>query len=349
MINPAPTPIHPSQADDRNRPALWRKAAALLEVMGIFIVGIFAVGQLAPLVGIKPLGLLFESAFKSKHPDFIALSIGWLQIMLLQYACWLTPAFAIGWWRRRRGLAQYGLTTAGQPVWRLLGMGLVAFALVALPFKLLLVFNQFIPLGPLPPFWALLHQNWTPSFWVLLAVSSFAFTPVLEELFFRGYCQTRLEEDFGGMGAIVIVTLFMTLGHNQYYHLSILSIGTILGLIPMVLGMGFVYWRTRSLIPGIMLHAAVNFPTKGIYDFILPAVMVVVLIIFRKQWLSPVRIFRQEWVKTGWQPAAFIAAIVASLLVVGFETWPRVVLPFAIAGLALALFLLFRERRKERV
>lgn len=254
--------------------SLAYKAAALLEVIGIFVTGNAAASYLEPLVGIKSLGSLLQSASNTTEPDFIGLSVGWLQIVCVQYACLLLPAFAVGWWRRRLSLRHYGITKAGKSIGTLVVLGLVVFALVALPVKLLWVARHFFQLGQEPPFWALLNKSWTPSFWLFLAVSSFAVTPMLEELFFRGYCQTRLEENFGGIGAIVIVTLFMTLGHNQYHHLNILSISTLVTLIPLVFGMGYLYWRTRSLLPSIILHAAVNFPTKGIYDFLLPFVMI---------------------------------------------------------------------------
>jgi len=83
------------------------------------------------------------------------------------------------------GSAHYGVTTAGQSVWLLVSFGLIVFALVALPLKLLWVAKQLFPLGPGPAYWALLDKSWTPSFWLFLAVSSFAITPILEELFFR--------------------------------------------------------------------------------------------------------------------------------------------------------------------
>ncbi len=330
------------------RSSLARKVAALLEVLGVFIVGNFIAGRLETLIGVKSLGSLLQSALSTTQPDFIALSIGWLQIISVQYACLLPPAFVIGWWRRRLSLRDYGVTRASKPVLELIILGLLVFALVAMPLKLLWVAKQFMPLGPGPAFWALLDKNWTPSFWLFLAVSSFVATPMLEELFYRGYCQTRLEEDFGGVGAIVIVTLFMTLGHSQYHQLSVLSIGTMLGLIPLILGMGYVYWRSRSLIPAMILHAAVNVPTKGIYDFIVPAVMVAILILFRQKWLSMVLDFCRSMAGKGWQRAAFVATLLAITATIGFERWRGVFIPLAFVGLAVALFIEFRERRLER-
>lgn len=320
------------------------KAVALLEVLGIFTLGNFTAGRLGPMIGIQPLGPLFGSAVKSAEPDYVPLAFAFFQNLLVQYACLLPPALAIGWLRRRLNLRHYGVTRAGQPVWALVAAGLIAFSLAAIPVKLLWVAKRFVPMGEGSPFWVLLQKSWTPSFWLLMAVSSFVLIPVLEELFYRGYCQTRLEEDFGGTGAIVIVALFLTLGHSQYHHLSFLSIGTIFALIPLMLGMGYVYWRSRSLIPSVILHAAVNVPTKGIYDFILPVAMVAVLILFRRKWLSAVRDLSAQWAVNGRKRAVFAATVTAVAAVIGFERWPAVFVPLASVGLAAALFFEFRNK-----
>jgi membrane protease YdiL (CAAX protease family) len=229
----------------------------------------------------------------------------------------------------------------------LVTFGLVAFALVAMPFKLLWVAQRFIPLGPGTAYWSLFDKSWTPAFWLFLAVSSFVLTPVLEELLYRGYCQRRLEESFGGVGAILIVTLVMTLGHNQYFHLSILNLGTLASMIPLVLGMGYVYWRSRSLIPGMIIHAVVNVPTKGIYDFLVPAVMLMALILFRQRWLSMVQDFHQHAVGKGWKRAAFAAMILAITLIIGYECQPGWFIPVALFGLAVALFIESKQRQLE--
>jgi predicted branched-subunit amino acid permease len=165
-------------------------------------------------------------------------------------------------------------------------------------------------------------------------------------LFFRGYCQTRLEEDFGGIGAIVVVALFTALGHNQYHHLNLLSIGSIVSAILCFLGIGWVYWCSRSLIPGMIIHGAMNLPTKGRYDFVLPAVMILVLILFWKDWQDMIRGFWEQASNKGWKVAAFGGTAVAVAMVVGFETQPGVFIPVAFLGLAAALLIEFSERRR---
>lgn len=336
---PAPRPQPQNTAG-----AGWvRQAAALLEVLGVFIGGSFAAAWLAPRMGMPFPNL------GAPDPDFVAISVAWAKFMALQYTCLLAPAFAIGWWRRRLKPRDYGLTRAGQPATALIAQGLLAFAVVILPLQLLLLARELIPLGPDPFMWTLANRvDWTPAYWLFHAVGGFAFTSLLEEIFFRGYCQTRLEEDFGGIGAIVIVALFLALGHNQYHHLNALSIGIIVSGAIAFLGMGWVYWRTRSLIPAMILHGAMNIPTKGVWVYLVPSAMILVLICSHKKWRSMVQEFLAEAAGKGWKRAAFCGAVIAIAMVIGFETRADVFVPVALAGLAVALLIEFRERRRNR-
>jgi membrane protease YdiL (CAAX protease family) len=325
---------------------LARKAVALFEVLGVLVAGNLAAFYLIPALGIKPLDPIFQSALNAPEPDFGSLSVVFVQTKSVQYGCLLLLAFAIGWWRCRLRPRNYGVTTAGQSVWSLIALGIVAFALVALPIKLLWVAKQFIALGQGSPFWVLLEKKWTASFWLFMAVASFAYQPVIEELFFRGYCQTRLEEDFGGIGAVGITALFFVLGHNQYHHLSVLSIGNMIGLIPCALGLGYVYLRSRSLIPGIILHATLNVPTKGIYDFMLPVIMIFVLILFYSKWAGLVQEFWQQVAASGWKRMALAGTIVLVVSNFCFERWPFVFAPVALVVFAIALLFEFRWRKE---
>jgi len=330
----------------KNVPATQCKFTALLEVLGIFVVGNYAAYHLGAWLAVPSIGSIIGSALNSAKPSFVTLSFLWLQAMCIQYACLSIPPFAIGWWRRRWGVAHYGITKGGKSLSTLIPLALITFALVALPNRLLWVARRFVPLGPEPAFRALLGRQWTPSFWLFLAVSSFAVMPVLEELFFRGYCQKRLEEDFGGVGAIVIVTLFMTLGHNQYYQWSVLSTGQVVTLVPMVLGMGYVFWRSPSIVPAVILHAAVNVPTKGIYDFLLPAAMVVSLVLLRRSWWSEVQKFCRAVGDLEWKMAVLGGALFAVAMTIGFEAKPNVFVPLAFFCLAVALISEYRDRRR---
>lgn len=315
------------------------KFAALLEVMGVFTLGHMAAGHFTPLVGLKPLGPLIQSGLASPNPDYIGLSGAAFASFSFQYACLLLPAFAIGWWRRRLRPRNYGITRAGQPLLQLVTLGLLCFSLVALPCELLATGR--------PIYQLLLAKNWTPSFWLFFAVVSIVVVPVFEEVFYRGYCQTRLEENFGGIGSIVIVSLFMTLGHSQYQHLDLVSIATIVSLIPLGLGMGFLFWKTRSLIPGMLLHAAVNTPAKPMFVYLLPLAMVVALIVCRRQVLALLQEFCRLLTSQGWKQATFVASLVAITLTIGFEQDADVFGWVAALGLTVALLIEFSARRNE--
>jgi membrane protease YdiL (CAAX protease family) len=320
-----------------------RKAAALFEVLGVFIGGSFAASWLAPRLG-TPFPNL-----GSPRPDFVALSVAWLKFFLLQYACLLAPAFFIGWWRRRLKPRDYGLTRAGSRITALIAQGLLAFAFVMLPLQLLVLATQFIPLGPDPFMWTFVRQvDWTPAFWLFVAVSGFAVTSPLEEIFFRGYCQTRLEEDFGGIGAIAIVALFTALGHSQYHQLSALNVGIIACAMLSFLAIGWVYWRTRSLIPAVIIHGAMNVPTKAIWVFLMPAILIVVLVLFHQKWRNTVREFLAQASNPGWKVAAFSGAAVAIAMVIGFETRPDTLVPLSIVGLVVALIIELRWKLKNK-
>ena len=335
-----PAPREPAGGSD-----LVRKVAAVLEIAGVLVAGNVIAFKLIPLLGIKPIGPAFESALSAAKPDFVSLSTLFFLTKAVQYGCLLMLAFAVGWWRRRLGPRHYGVTTAGQPVRNLVVTGIVAFALVAFPVKILWLARRFLPLGEGSPFWALLEKDWTWSFWLIMAVASFAFQPVIEELLFRGYCQTRLEEDFGGIGAVFVGALFFVLGHDQYHHLSVMSLGTIITLTLSALGLGFVYWRTRSLVPGVIFHAALNVPTKGIYDFLLPAAMLAVVVCFRQAWLNWLADFGQQAATKGWRTAAVLGTVLLSGMMFGFERWQNVFAPVALLGLVAALVLEFPTRR----
>ena len=313
----------------------------------MFIAGCTAASYLARWLRLPSLAPMLEAAIKAPQPDLVPLTWALFQSLAIQYGCLLPLAFGIGWWHRRRTLSRYGLTTAGQSLFGLVTIGLLGFCLVVLPFKVLWIVRQHVDLGAGSFWWALFSKSWTPSFWLFFAAGSFVIPPLIEELFFRGYCQSRLEEDFGGPGAVVITALFFVFSHGQYHQASILSVATIVCLMPVALGLGYVYLRTRSLVPCIVLHAALNFPTKGVYDVILPVVMVLTLVVFRRRWPGEVRDFGRQMLGID-ASTTLVAVLITAAVAIGSQMWPGVFLPVALCGLAVALCMEFHERRLAR-
>jgi membrane protease YdiL (CAAX protease family) len=95
---------------------------------------------------------------------------------------------------------------------------LATAALAEWPVLSVNVVNPIHPLGERVP-WrqAFFDTSWRRwEFWLFSAVLSWAWVAVIEELFFRGYCQRRLAEDWGNGAAIVGTACLFTFAHNQY-------------------------------------------------------------------------------------------------------------------------------------
>lgn len=313
------------------------KVTALLEIVGVFVVGGFLASQIETWRG-RSLGTVLESALKTTPPDWVAASVGWLEVMSIRHACFLLPAFALGWWRREAGPKYYGLTTSGHPVSRLLAIGVVAFALVGLVVLLLNLSRQVFSLGPHPGLLStFLTQPWPAEFWLFLAVASFGFQPLMEEVFFRGYMQTRLEEAYGGVGAIVIVSMLAALGHNQYHHLTLMSVGAILLVLLLNVAVGYLYWKYRSLFPAVLVHGLVNIPAKGVFEWIELGVLLAVLVFFRREWVAGARELFGAMRVPGWKRACLGAGALATIASIGFASSPRATTLLAGIGLVVAL------------
>ena len=87
--------------------------------------------------------------------------------------------------------------------------------------------------------------------WVLLFIGVVLFAAVSEELVFRGFLQVSLEKKGDVTRAVLLVSLAWTIIHaNPFWAVPIFVMGVIIG---------FLAWRTGSIIPGILVHAINNF------------------------------------------------------------------------------------------
>mgnify|MGYP001600721513 CR=1 FL=1 len=326
------------------------KLAALIEVLGLFLVGSFLGARVEAWLGVKPLDVLLQTGLKANPPDWIALSGGWMQTMGIHYACLLVPAWMVGRLRRRPSAGDHDRATVRQSLARLSGVGLIVFSCAGLGLVALTVTRRLLPLGPHPSFLTpYLAQDWTPSFWIFLLVASMVVQPLLEELFFRGYCQRRFEEAFGGPGAIIIVSLFVTLAHDQYHHPTVGAAVIMAAVILLNLGIGYAYWHSRSLVPAMLVHGLANVPTKGIYDFLLPAAMLAVLAISRDTWVTPLRDYCTALARAARQKVIWAVSLIAILAAIGIERAPRSFAILGAIGLALALGSKIPRRDGERL
>ena len=85
---------------------------------------------------------------------------------------------------------------------------------------------------------------------IVLFISTIAIAPIGEELFFRGYVQTRFERRLPIVVAIAIPAVVFTLIHMNVQHM--------IGVFPFALWAGYAAWRTQSVLVVILCHAYNN-------------------------------------------------------------------------------------------
>ncbi|MFX1245216.1 MAG: lysostaphin resistance A-like protein [Promethearchaeota archaeon] len=333
------------EMQDSDMGSWQQRIAAITEVTGLYLI----FGTLALLVLLFS-GVDFGAVIPSgPNPDYLGASFTLLIILLIQYAFLLIPAFLIGWWHRRRPVKSYGVTRNSRPVIRLVLFGVVGFALGDLVFKLVKWAQLYLPfLGPIPPTqpW-ILTADWTHwGFWLYMAIGSFVLVPILEELFFRGYLQTRLAEDFGGPTAVLISSSIFTFGHAQFLFLSFFGISSVIAAFIGSLIFGYLYYRTKSLIPSILMHMLANIPLREPGITILLIVMIAIILVsykllnrYLREFWRDIRSIPFKWVAIGFSVygAIFMALFgyyVTAIFIVGFVSLP------------LALILEFIEKRR---
>lgn len=98
---------------------------------------------------------------------------------------------------------------------------------------------------PTPP------QMFPTNLWEAIgfAVTAVLVAPICEELMFRGYVQRAYDRGKPLIGILAGGLIF------AMYHMQFQSL---FALIPVALALGFVAWRTDSVLPGMFLHAAYN-------------------------------------------------------------------------------------------
>jgi membrane protease YdiL (CAAX protease family) len=97
--------------------------------------------------------------------------------------------------------------------------------------------------------------------------------PFVEELFFRGFMFTALARRLGpGWGALIVGFVF-GIGHAPAPAISLVALGAF------GVGLCLLYWRTKSIIPGMALHALNNSITFGAIKDLDPALYTGVIVL----------------------------------------------------------------------
>lgn len=323
-----------------------RRLAAILEVFGVYMTGLLLGFILMKILGVtNPL----ETLRTNRDVDLLAASRDLALLLLCQYIGIMLPAFLIGWWHRKRALREYGITLAERPLSHHILTGIVLFAVAELPYKILVLIDHLIPLGEKAYTQEIAYSlNWSDfRFWVFMAVGSFLLVPIVEEIFHRGYVQTRLAEDFDAPSAILMTAFLFAFSHRQYFDLSIWNAGVLITSLFEAIAWGYIFYRTKSLVAVVVAHALVNFPVRGVADFVLPALMLVIIIVCRKPILEETRRFRavlKSNVASWWITAIGMTGMLVFMTV--FAVAQDVVALLGLPLLVVALAMEFIEKRK---
>ncbi len=257
-----------------------KRVGALLEVLGVYLVGPLIVQLLVRIFGLHLVNPLEKFTVHITNAELITAARQMFALLALQYIGYFLLIIPISWWHGRSRLSAYGLTKAGRswPALFAAGFGTVAAVTLLLwPFSTLLMADTVyhLNLGETVPwreaFFATSWHRW--EFWLFSAVMSWAVIPVLEELLFRGYCQRRLAEDWGDAPAIIGTACLFTFTHRQYLTLNAYNVAIVASLLLLAIGFGTVFAWTRSLLPAILAHAIIDVPMT-------PPWAVVFLIVF---------------------------------------------------------------------
>jgi membrane protease YdiL (CAAX protease family) len=178
--------------------------------------------------------------------------------------------------------------------------------------------------SPLPPDFFPTVPTEAMSFFLALAISA----PICEEVLFRGYLQRAYERRGPRIGILVGGLLF------ALYHMRFQGL---LSLLPIALTLGYLTWRSQSLVTSLLAHFAVNslavasslFPNLGLVHLSSPALPVGMTLALIGLWLfhrtaqpisPPVSTQPTPWLVRNWPLiiSVLIYVVVANMeLVVG--------------------------------
>lgn len=320
-----------------------RRAAALLEVLGVFIVGQYLgtlfVSTLRPQID-NPLAQIHAQI---SNAELLFAARDLFLLFLMQYAGWFVLVIPINWRNRRTGPAAYGFTTAGRSWTVLLVAGIATAALSAWPAMSVQLLDHFYDLGPAVP-WrrAIFDMSWRRwEFWLFSAVMSLAFVAFMEEIFFRGYCQRRLAEDWGHGPAIIGTACLFTFAHGQYLIANLYSVSLLASLFVLAIGLGVVFAYTRSLVPSVLAHAIINFPMTPRWEIAaLLAFMVIAVVAAR----GVPAVIKQVFSRASVIACVALAVVGAGYAIASQQMQAFVYVAAGMLGLALGLEAMHRGR-----
>ncbi len=273
------------------------KLIAIVEVLGILVLGWTLTQTVINVANVPPLQEFLDEAVASAHPDYLKLAEIGFYTLFVQFLCLMIPAYLITRLLHKGNLKSFGVTGGKKSVKENIKVAVLLFCLLGIPMKVLLILHEWFNLGTEPYYWELFNKEWTLGFWVFLAVGSYLVIPIFEELFYRGYAQYRLTKPFHFF-VVPLISLLFILVHFQYFVPDVLNIGLLLGFFILSLGKAFMRYSMISIVGPIIIHALMNVPLKYPYDIAILIIMIIVVLIMRKEIFGLLKEFSDELKKS---------------------------------------------------
>lgn len=238
--------------------SIFGKSLVIFEILLVFFGGTIVARLLQNMLGITNSKQVIQNITTG---NFDTLAV--IESLVIRWSLVIALAFLTGGLIGRQSPHDYGLTFAGQSFWRHIRYAFITLAFGFLPIIVLLIGKSVFSLSGGPAQWKIIENApRTIDFWLFMMASSIVIPPLAEEIFFRGYTQTRLMTAFRPITSILIVALFFTLAHLQYFDGSLVGTFMIPLIIWQVVVIGLSRFYTGSLIPPLIAHAIGNIPMR---------------------------------------------------------------------------------------
>ncbi len=165
-------------------------------------------------------------------------------MMLSAYSLTFALIILFGWWQKSRFLQKkYAFPFARAPLF------IYPLALI-LTLCVLFIIDPLLNLIPMPDFlYKMFVQMFADKSWPTFVLMSIA-APIFEEMIFRGIILDGFLKIYSPKKAIIWSSVIFGIAHfNPWQFIGALIIGAFIG---------WLYWKTHSLLPGIFVHFVAN-------------------------------------------------------------------------------------------
>jgi membrane protease YdiL (CAAX protease family) len=227
------------------RPRVWTVFAAIAAAFTLMIaVNVFGV---VALVVVLVVGGRSPAELQEPLLELITSPPGFIGIGLPTQMSLVAVALAAAWLSPQPMSRRLGFVRPRWPWWQTLVVNLGTLVPFAIGMCAAVALAKVLEPDPTA---ANLMKTMTPA-WIVPYLLFISLAPGFsEEMLFRGYVQRRLIERWGGWTAVLVTSAIFAAIHIAPH--------TVVFAFPVGIWLGLMAWRSGSIWPGVIAHAAVN-------------------------------------------------------------------------------------------